>query len=91
MVMRLIRWAHDAEYEGLKAAVESAVAGQVLPGVSPVPGKTLVGDQRSLPAQVRSLLLAQQQKHVYCGKMYTLQGLKAKDTDSANCRLFLRL
>ncbi|KAK9904252.1 hypothetical protein WJX75_007747 [Coccomyxa subellipsoidea] len=46
------RWAHEAEYEGLKAALEGALAGQVLPGVSAAPGKTLVEDSRSMPLQV---------------------------------------
>lgn len=47
------RWAHEAEYEGLKAALEGALAGQVLPGVSAAPGKTLVEDSRSMPSQAR--------------------------------------
>ncbi|BDA45757.1 Tubulin-tyrosine ligase-like protein 12 [Coccomyxa sp. Obi] len=45
------RWAHTAEYQGLKAALEAALAGQVPPGVSKGPPSALVEDQRSLPSQ----------------------------------------
>lgn len=43
------RWAHAEEYQGLKAAVEQAVANQPPPGVLQPPGRTVPRDERLPP------------------------------------------
>lgn len=54
MVLWQQRWAHAAEYQGLKAALEAALAGQLPPGVSKAPRSAAMQEQRSVPSQARS-------------------------------------
>jgi hypothetical protein len=52
------RWAHEAEYKGLKAAVDAAVKSQPPPGVVQNPGRTVPQDRRTALCQVIVSLLS---------------------------------
>lgn len=58
----IIRWAHEAEYQGLRAAVDASLAGTVPPGVALTPNKAPAQDQRSPLPQVPFLGLG----NMYC-------------------------